>query len=368
MKNVLGLVNIQEDNSLIRELTASRAVELVPFAGRYRLVDFTLSSMVNSGIGHVGVMLPDRPRSVLDHVRSGKEWDLSRRHEGLFYLPSVKVERESREGDLKNFYANADFFEHSDKKYVLITSGSFIYNIDFNALMDFHIEKDADITMMYHVEKGENTGKNAVLEVNGDGRAEDIAEKTVVYDGSKMSLGVYLMEKRVFVEIIRNAYEHGGNDLLVDGIIKNAGKYKIYAMEHNEYVAHVESMNAYYKSSMDLLRYDVWASLFMGKNPIYTKVKDEVPVQYKEESEVKNALIANGCIVHGSVENSILFRGVKVGKGVKIKNSVIMENCDLKDGALIENVICDKNVVVSKDKWLKGAPNYPLIVTKNVTI
>ncbi len=368
MKNVLGLVNIQEDNSLIRELTASRAVELVPFAGRYRLVDFTLSSMVNSGIGHVGIMLPDRPRSVLDHVRSGKEWDLSRRHEGLFYLPSVKVERESREGDLKNFYANADFFEHSAQKYILLTSGSFIYNIDFDELMKFHEDSGADISLMYHIEKGENTGKNAVIETAGDGKVEDIAEKPAVYDGSKMSLGVYLMEKRVFVDIVRNAYEHGGNDFLVDGIIKNAGKYKLFAKEHDGYVAHVESMSAYYKSSMDLLRYEVWQELFMGKNPIFTKVKDEVPVQYKEESEVKNALIANGCVVYGSVENSILFRGVKVGKGVKIKNSVIMENCDLKDGALIENVICDKNVIVSKDKWLKGAPNYPLIVTKNVTI
>lgn len=368
MKNVLGLVNIQEDNSLIRELTASRAVELVPFAGRYRLVDFTLSSMVNSGINHVGIMLPDKPRSVLDHVRSGKEWDLSRRHEGLFYLPAVKVEKEAREGDLKNFYANADFFEHNAQKYVLVTSGSFIYNMDFNELLAYHQDKGADITMVYHIEKGENTGKNAVLATADDGLVEDIVEKPVVYDGSKVSMGIYLMEKRVFVELVRNAYEHGGNDLLVDGVIRNAGKYKMYAREHTGYVAHVESMSAYYKSSMDLLRYDVWEELFMGKNPVYTKVKDEVPVQYKEEAQVKNALIANGCIVYGSVESSILFRGVKVGKGVKIKNSVIMENCELKDGALIENVICDKNVVVSKDKWLKGAPNYPLIVTKNVTI
>ena len=368
MKTVLGLVNIQEDNSLIRELTDSRAVELVPFAGRYRLVDFTLSSMVNSGINHVGIMLPDKPRSVLDHVRSGKEWDLSRRHEGLFYLPSVKVEKESREGDLKNFYANADFFEHSAQKYVLVTSGSFIYNMDFAELLKYHQDTGADITLVYNVAKGENTGKNAVFETSADGVVEDIAEKPVVYDGSKVSMGIYLMEKRVFVEIVRNAYEHGGNDLLVDGIIRNSGKYKMYAKEHTGYVAHVESMSAYYKSSMDLLRSEIWEELFMGKNPIYTKVKDEVPVQYKDESEVRNALIANGSVVYGSVENSILFRGVKVGRGVKIKNSIIMENCDLKDGALIENVICDKNVVVSKDKWLKGAPNYPLIVTKNVKI
>ena len=142
----------------------------------------------------------------------------------------------------------------------------------------------------------------------------------------------------------------------------------MYACEHDGYVAHVDSEQAYYKANMDILRPEIWEELFMGANSVYTKVMDGVPVQYKENAEVKNSLIANGCIIQGEVENSILFRGVKVGKNVKVRNSIIMQKCDLRDGALIENVICDKNVLITKDIWLKGAPNYPLIVAKNMVI
>ena len=367
MKTVMGIINLQEDNSLIRELTDRRAVESLPFAGRYRLIDFSLSSMVNSGITNVGVMLPDKPRSVLDHLRSGKDWDLARRHDGLFYLPAPQ-EKIERKGDLKNFYHNLDFFEHSSQKYVLLSGGSFVYNIDFNELIRFHQNTNADITMVYYTAKEEITGQNTVLETAENGLVTDIAAKPVAYDGSKVAMNIFFMEKRIFVEMVRYAYEHGGQELLLDGIIRRGSEYSIYGFEHDGYVAHIDSTAAYYRASMDVLEPEVWEELFMGKNPIYTKVKDEVPVQYKETAEVKNSLLANGCEIRGAVENSILFRGVKVGKDVTIKNSIIMQKCDIQDGSLIENVICDKNVVITKDKWLKGAVNYPLIITKNVVI
>ena len=368
MKTVMGIINLQEDNSLIRDLTARRAVESIPFAGRYRLIDFTLSSMVNSGISNVGVMLPDKPRSVLDHLRSGKDWDLARRHDGLFYLPAPQQEDMNRKGDLKNFYHNLDFFEHSSQRYVLLTSGSFVYNVDFSQLLRFHQNTNADITMVYNTATEEAHGKNVVIETAENGLVTDIAEKPAVYDGTQVSTNVYLMEKRIFVEMIRYTYEHGGQDFLIDGIIRRAAEYNIYGFEHDGYVAHVDSTAAYYKANMDILQPEVWEELFMGQHPIYTKVKDEVPVQYKETADVKNSLIANGCIVRGEVENSILFRGVNVAEGVKIKNSIIKQKCDIQKGSLIENVICDKNVIITKEKWLKGAANYPLIVTKNVVI
>ncbi|MBQ1915586.1 MAG: glucose-1-phosphate adenylyltransferase subunit GlgD [Selenomonadaceae bacterium] len=368
MKTVMGLINLNEDSSLIRNLADRRAVESIPFAGRYRMIDFALSSMVNSGILNVGIMLPDEERSVLDHLRSGKDWDLARRHDGLYYLPSARVEKEARQGDLKNFYFNLDFIEHSSQKYVLLTSGSFIYNMDFNKILMFHQNTGADITMVYYTAQGEGTGKNVVLETEENGLVSDISEKPAIYDGSKICMAIYLMEKTVFVDLVRSAYEHGGQDFLLDGIIRKAEEYTMYACEHNGYVAHVDSEQAYYKANMDILRPEIWEELFMGQNSVYTKVLDGVPVQYKENADVKNSLIANGCIIQGEVENSILFRGVKIGKGVKIRNSIIMQKCDVQDGALIENVICDKNVLITKDKWLKGAPNYPLIVAKNMVI
>lgn len=364
----MGIISLQEDKGLIRELTDRRAVESLPFAGRYRLIDFTLSSMVNSGITSVGVMLPTAPRSVLDHLRSGKDWDLARRHDGLFYLPAPQEEELSRLGDLKNFYHNLDFFEHSAQKYVLLASGSFVYNIDFSDLLRFHQNTGADISMVYHVATEEETGHDVVLETAQNGLVTDIAEKPAVYDGSKVSLAVYLMERRIFVEMIRYTYEHGGQDLLMDGIIRRAADYNIYACEHDGYVAHIDSTASFFKSNMDSLRPEVWEELFMGDHPIYTKIKDEAPVQYKGTAAVRNSLIANGCVVRGEVGNSIIFRGVTIEEGVKVKNSIIMQHSTVHAGSLLENVICDKNVVISKEKWLKGAPNYPLIIAKNTVI
>lgn len=364
----MGIINMQEDGGLIRELTERRAVESLPFAGRYRLIDFALSSLVNSGIVNVGVMLPQKARSVLDHLRSGKDWDLARRHDGLFYLPTPLKDEMSRQGDLKNFYHNLDFIEHSSQKYVMLTSGSFIYNIDFAKLLRFHQNTRAEISMVYHVAEHETQGKNVVIETEACGLVTDIAEKPVVYDGSKVSLGVYLMEKRIFVEMIRYTYEHGGQDFLMDAIIRRMNDYTMYAMAHDGYVAHIDSIAAFYKANMDLLKPENWETLFMGEHPIYTKTKDEVPVEYKMTADVKNSLVANGCIIRGKVENSILFRGVTVEEGAEVKNSIIMQKSAIKEGALVENVITDKNVVISKEKWLKGASNYPLIITKRTVI
>ncbi len=364
----MGIINMQEDDTLIRELTERRAVESLPFAGRYRLIDFALSSLVNSGVVNVGVMLPNKGRSVLDHLRSGKDWDLARRHDGLFYLPTPQKDEISRRGDLKNFYHNLDFIEHSSQKYIMLTSGSFIYNIDFSKLLRFHQNTGAEISMVYHVAEQETQGKNVVLETEASGLVSDIAEKPVVYDGMKVSLGIYLMEKRIFVEMVRYTYEHGGQDFLMDAIIRRMNDYTMYAMAHDGYVAHIDSIASFYKANMDLLQPENWETLFMGEHPIYTKTKDEVPVEYKATADVKNSLVANGCIIRGKVENSILFRGVTVEEGAEVKNSIIMQKSAVKEGALVENVITDKNVVITKEKWLKGASNYPLIITKRTVI
>ena len=368
MKNVIGLINLQESDQQIRELAVNRVVGSIPFAGRYRLIDFVLSSMVNSGISHVGIMLPDKARSVLDHLRSGKDWDLALRHNGLFFLPAVKAENSAREGDLKNFYFNLDFVRNNAHEYVIIASSNVVYNMDFNNVLRFHQNTGADITIVYSVATTEQQGASVLLDTADNGLVKDIVQKEVVYEGTKASMGIYLMDKKVYSRLISSAYEHGGSDFLLDAIIRQARDYTIYGYPHDGYVAHINSTAAYYRASMEMLQPEIWQNLFMGGSPIYTKVKDEVPVQYKDTARVTNSLVANGCIIRGEVENSILFRGVKVGRGVKIRNCIIMQKCDVQDDSVVENVICDKNVVITKDKWLKGAFNYPLIVNKNIVI
>lgn len=368
MKSVMGIINLQGKDKYMQELSENRPAASIPFAGRYRLIDFSLSNMVNSGVDKVGIMLPQQSRSVLDHLRSGKDWDLARRKEGLFYLPFFQDEKESREGDLQSFYYNIDFVMHSDEDYVLLAGGNVVYNMDFSEVLRFHQNTGADITIVYTRAQEEQSGESIVLETAENGLVRDIMLKQVVYEDTKVSMGIFLLSKKLFVELIRYAYEHGGLNLLRDGIMQRAKEYNIYGYEHQGYVARINSVTSYYEANMDVLQPEIWKELFMGDSPIYTKVKDETPVQYKDTAKVTNSLIANGCVVRGEVENSILFRGVKVEAGVKIKNSILMQKCDLQENALVENVICDKNVTITTDKWLKGAPNYPLIIRKDVVI
>ena len=369
MKQVVGIINLQEGNSLIRELAATRAVEALPFAGRYRLVDFAISNMVNSGISAVGLLLPDFSRAVLDHIRSGKDWDLARRRDGLTYLPAALPDNDSRKGDLKDIYANLDFAELSGKQYVLLTNASYIYNIDFQDVLAFHKKSTADITMVYTKAQNDRQGKSVVIQTSTNGIVTDLAEVPAIKAGQKDVMGAYLMPVPTFAYLVRSTYERGGQDFLLDALIRHAEEFKISAYKHEGYVAHINSTMEYYEANRDCLKPEVWEELFMNnERPIFTKVKDEVPVQYKETSNVKNSLVANGCEVRGTVENSILFRGVTVGKGAVVKDSILMQRCDVQEGARVEAVICDKNVIITKNRWLKGSENYPYIVTKNARI
>lgn len=368
MKNVLGIMDLYEDDKQIRTLTTKRPVATLPFAGRYRLLDFALSSMVNSGITKIGMMMPAKSRSILDHLRSGKDWDLARRHDGLFYLPAIKMDKDSRNGNLQSFYRHMSFIRQSEQEYVLICNSRFVYNIDFTTALRFHQNTGADITMVYYIENKERPDNATILQTGENGLVTEIANRPAVYENSKVFMGIYLMSRKKFMEIISTAYERGGYDFLIDGILRHQDNLNIYGFQHEGYVSEICSTSSYFKTNMDLLEPEIWEELFMGYNPIYTRVRDEAPVQYKKQAKVNNSLVANGCVIEGSVENSILFRGVKIGKGVQVKNSVIMQNCELQDDALVENVICDKNVVVSDGKWLKGAENYPLIIEKNTVI
>ena len=369
MKTVVGIVNLQESNELLRELAATRAVEALPFAGRYRVVDFSLSNMINSGINSVGLMLPDYSRAVLDHIRSGKDWDLARRRDGLTYLPAALPGNDARKGDLKDIYANLDFAELSDKKYVLFVNASYVYNIDFQEVLDFHKKAGADITMLYKTVTDDKEGQTISIQTDEAGKVTDIAESNGVKQGSKVVLSAYLMPVPTFAYIVRSTYERGGQDFLIDGIMRHANDQKIFAYEHKGYVARINSTAAYYKANRDCLNPEIWGELFMNPDrPIFTKVKDAVPVQYKDTAEVKNSLIANGCVIRGRVENSIIFRGVKVGKGAVVKDCILMQRCDIEEGARVENIICDKNVIVTKNRWLKGVESFPYIITKNARI
>ncbi len=364
----MGIINLQENENAIKEIASNRTLSSIPFAGRYRLIDFALSSMVNSNIQNVGVLLPKRSRSIMDHLRSGKDWDLARKQDGLCYLPPAESVNDVRDGDIQSFHYHLDYLEHSAQQMVLIAGSSVIYNMHYEEVLRFHQNTGADITMVYNIKDKEDLTGGAILQTADNGLVTDIAIASTITPKAKVSMGIFLMSKNLFIDLIKGAHARGGTDFLIDGIMKNNGKYNIYGYQHEGYVARINSTMSYYKASMELLDPKKWQELFLDGGLIYTKVKDEAPAKYKKSASVSNSMVANGCIVEGTVENSILFRGVRVGKGVHIKNSIILQKCKLEDDVLIENVICDKDVVITKGKWLKGASNYPLIVEKGVVI
>lgn len=368
MSNIMGIIKLDGANSMLKELCERRPVASLPIAGRYRVIDFAVSNMVNSGVGNVGVLLSAKARSVFDHLRSGKDWDLARHRGGLSYLPSDPYDGQPVTGDLSGLYHNMDYIQHTSAEYILVAQADSVYNIDFRSVLLFHQNTGADITMVYSKAKIDIPGDAAVMKVTDSGRVTDIAKSMTATQGANDFLGIYLMSKDTFIKVVSNGFERGGTDFLLDGIIRHMDEYSIFACEHKGYVARINSTMAYFNANKDMLNPEIWAEMFMGANLIHTKTKDAAPVQYKDTSRVVNCLVANGCEIRGEVENSILFRDVKVGEGVKIKDCIIMEKCVIEDNAMLRNVICDKNVTVTKDQWLKGAENYPLIVAKGTKI
>ena len=370
MKRVMSLVDLQREEIYIKELTENRPIATLPFAGRYRLVDFALSSMVNSGIRNVGVLLPEnKSRSILDHLRSGKDWDLARHHKGLFYLPPVRPENGEKTSDLRNIYYNLNFVENSNEEFVLLARATSVYNIDFGKVLKFHLDRGADVTVVTSKAWHSDPCSGLILEPEADGGIRDAAIKPELKEGEYRSLGIFLMSKELFCNVVRYAFEHGGTDFRRDAILKQAPGLNFYTYIHDGFSARICSTPAFYLSNLKMLDQAVWQDLFMKENaPIITKVKDMAPTEYKEGAEVKNSLIANGCEIHGTVENSVIFRHVKVAPGAAIRNSVVMEDCVIDAGAEIEYVITDKEVTITQGKRLRGAINFPVMIGKHVTI
>ena len=369
MNSVMGLLDLQRDEPRLQELTARRTIASLPFAGRYRIIDFPLSSMVNSGIQNVGVLLPEQSRSILDHLRSGKDWGLARHHKGLFYLPPGPAEDGKPTGDLQNVYYNLDFIENSNESYVLFVRVNAVYNMDFRPVLRFHQNTGADITMVVSPARCDDKAESIVVRKAANGLVEDISLRPAVAKGESRALGIYLMEKKRFIQLVREAFEHGGKDFRRDVIVPAMAKNTIYACEHTGFSSRICSIRGFYKANMAMLSPAIWEEMFRREGAaVITKVKDMPPVRYKEGAKVKNSLIANGCEIYGQVENSILFRGVRVAPGAVIRNSIVMQKGSVGEFSQLDCVICDKNVVVTPEKSLRGAPTYPILVGKQAVI
>lgn len=375
MKNdMLGIILTENHEASMGELTTIRSLAAVPFGGRYRLVDFVLSNMVNSSMTTVGLATPYNYQSLSDHLGTGKPWDLDRKREGLFMLPPKEMQEP---GDVKG---NVDvinginhFLTRSGREYVLLSDTNIICSINYGDVMKFHMENDADITIVYN-EVGELESKQLssriLLEIDKNNRVTDIQVYPLQQKSNLSYMHMFLIKKDLLLDLIGDASAHNKHYIAKDVLLPNIDRLKILGYKHTGFCRQIDNIKSFFDANLELLNKDVRDELFGINNdmPIYTKIKDTVPTRYGSGACVSNSFVADGCTIEGTVKNSILFRNVHVGKGATVENCIIMQNSEVMDNCLLENVIFDKEVILRSGKKLVGQDTYPMVIGKKTVI
>ena len=373
MKDTMGIILTKDSDNKLYDLSAHRAVAAVPFAGRYRIIDFILSCMVNSGISNVGVVTHTDYQSLMDHLGSGKEWDLDRKLAGIFvFPPNIRKESVDRsKGTLDELYNIMHYFRRSKERYVVISESGIICNTSLDEAMEFHLSREADVTVFYNriePHKIRELSSYAVLNVNRDGQVVSLEVNPRLPKTDMISMNIYITKKALLETLIDECIARGFDDFESDALRRNLNSLRIFGYEYNGYVARIDTVRSYFKNSMELLDRRVMHELFAPDMPVYTKVKDEVPAMYGESASVSNSLVADGCVIDGVVKNSILFRGVQISKNARVTDSIIMQNSEVHEDSVLENVILDKDVIVRVGKRLAGQADYPVLIGKGGVI
>ncbi|PEE35511.1 sugar phosphate nucleotidyltransferase [Bacillus pseudomycoides] len=330
-ESMLGIINATGSFSSLKKVTGHRSLAALPFGGRYRLIDFMLSNMVNSHIHSVAIFTSHKNRSLMDHLGSGKQWDLDRKRDGLFLFPPNCQCDQDEFGSFAHFRRHIDYFLRSRQEYIVITNSHLVTALNFQEVLERHIHTGADVTEVCH---------------------------------EGISLQTYVLKKQLLLDLFET-YEDIEHYSLFDVVKEKRGEsLYITTYEHTGYVAVIDSIENYYKHSLEILQPSIWKQLFTKEAPIFTKVKDEPPTRYIKGAQVQNTMIANGSVIAGKVENSVVFRSVKVGKGSVIRNSIIMQKSQIGDNCILDGVIIDKDVKIEDGVILTGTPDNPYVLKK----
>ncbi len=363
--NVLGIIYSNAYDSLLSELTSVRTMGSVPFAGRYRLIDFVLSSMVNSGIGKVGVSTKANYQSLMDHLGSGKPWDLSRKRDGITFLPPFGGEKYRNRIDALE--AMLPYISKSTNEYVLMADCNVVCNLDYTEIIDGHIKSGADITIAYKRGIAPKLSHVMSFDMEECGKIKAVKIGEAGEKACDYSLNIIVMSRVLLERLLRSAIVMGLKNFEFDIIGANVNSLNIRGHKITDYAKVIDSLQSYYDISMELLSGE-YRELFNKENPVYTKVRDDMPAIYGICSKATNSLVADGCIIKGTVENSILFRGVYVAEGAVVKNSIVMQDSYISADAKVNCAILDKNVVIKPGREISGAPTYPLYIGKDITV
>ncbi len=368
--DTMGIILAGED--MIPPITDIRADIALPIAGRYRIIDFVLSSMANSGIMNIGVATTSKYSSLMDHIKSGKPWDLDRKSGGLNILPpSIGRSFGSIKGNIDILEGISDYIRRNSQTYVILSLGSEIYNIDFDAAIEHHINSQADVTVIYKDRNGDEESelsRYTLIEMDENNRVKDIEVRPRYPKSHAASMDIYIMERVLLESIVDECSARGDSDFVKDALSKKIDGMRIFGYEHEGLSYKVDSMASYYQTNMNFLDSEIRRELFNPHSPIYTKTKDQSPSKYGSNAVVENSFISDGCVIEGTVINSVLSRGVRVEEGAVIKNSIIMQDSVIERDAELHHVVFDKNVIITKGRKLIGQKSYPLAISKGTKI
>ena len=366
MNRTIGLVTTNYSLGDFGTLTAERPEASIPFGGRYRLLDFALSNLVNARIHTVGLITPYFYRSILDHVGAGKEWGLDRKDGGLYVLPGTVYGFRETDGPFlfRDFIHNDRFFRQGDADYVLVTSGSMAANIDFQPMIAQHEISGDHVTLLCRPTREEDRRSGYSLTVSDAGRVTAVTPGT---DGDYRFLDSFIIDRTFMLRLIRDFETLGRMDFM-EILRQVLTDVHVGVVRFDGYVAPMKNSCDYLRSSMDLQDPDVRHQLFTRDRQILTKIHDAPPALYVEGSRVRNSIVAAGCVIEGSVENCVIFRSVRIEKGASLKNCVVMDKSVIKAGAEMENVICDRYVTVTAGTCIKGTPQSPCVLPKGGVI
>lgn len=364
----VGIILAGGNNSRMQELSNKRAIAAMPIGGSYRSIDFALSNMSNSHVQTVAVLTQYSARSLNEHLSSSKWWDFGRKQGGLYvFNPTVTVDNSWwYRGTADAMYQNISFLKKRHEPYVIISSGDCVYKLDFNKVLEFHIEKKADITVVCKDMRADvDVSRFGVVRMGEDGRLTEFEEKPIMAQSNTISTGIYIIRRRQLIEILENAAEEGRYDFVNDVLVRYKNIKKIYGYKINSYWSNIADVDAYFSTNMDFLRPDVRSFFFKEEPTICSKVEDFPPAKYNPGADVNNSLISSGCIINGKVKNSILFGQVFIGKNCEIINSVILDDVYIGDNTRVENCIVDSNTTLNPNTYYCGKDEIKVVSEDN---
>ncbi|MCB8814439.1 glucose-1-phosphate adenylyltransferase subunit GlgD [Desulfosporosinus shakirovi] len=374
MSNAIGIIFANSGSDNLQGLAQERPIAAVPFGGRYRILDFALSSMVNSGIRTIGLVTPHQYRPLLDHLGAGKDWFLERKDGGLFILPGVMHSLAGSKDAfcIKDLQNNLEYLQKDYVENVLISSGDQIFNINFRDTLEFHKDKHADVTLIYKAvrPRDDDSLDQILLEVDGDQKVSKIHNKYSLESEELTFLkfvNIIIIRRELLLEIIEKYGSYGCIGLM-EILASNIEVLEILGSPTNSSIGTIHTIKDYFDRSMDLLDFKVREQLWSGVDRTHTKIVDNPPTKYTAQAKVSNSLIASGCSIAGEITNSIVFRGVVLEQGCRIQNSIILPKCHIHSNAQTNYTILDKSVIVHGENVLKGSESHPLVVLKKTVI